>query len=318
MIQYWPYEQSEDLNNEVAILFKITKQKIYTNLYNNTSQYLYIDILDNHKKYIFFSKTLEELENLILDLLAFDIKYQEIKKLNHQLLCNLINKTTFKIINNQEYYNHHLFNITEHKTINEHKLLMEYLLIYLVFGSSHIDPYLFAFDNKYTPKIHINILLENFIIQVSNIIMKYLFSRIKSTSKLILFLNKYELCNCNYISIRSLTYLKNNIKWQKMINQYINQPKSFYNSRYPVFLLSSNGIVNKYIYLSHVFGMQQLNKKQSIFLLFIEIQDLCIPKIEKIITILCKIILYLLINIIINITIFIIKVVLNHFQDNNK
>lgn len=321
MTQYWPYEQSEDLNNEVAMLFESTKKKLYNNLSNNTCQYLYLDILDNQNKYNFFYITLQELEELLLEVIDYNINYQDLIKINYKLLCNLIEKTIqhffykFKNVNIQNK-NIKIFTYDEIILQFDHELLFGNLITYLLFGSSHIDENLFCFDNQYTPKAHISILLENFIVQISNLIIKNIFDRMNSVPQLILFLNYFELCDHNYISIRTLTSLKNNIIWQNLINKYIHQPKTIYNSRYPVWLISSNGLIKKYIYTSRISDIKKLNKTQTLFLLIIEIQDLFIPKIEKILIILCKIILYILINVIINSTLFLIKIILNHF--NNK
>lgn len=320
MIQYWPYEQSEDLNNEVAFLFASTKKKICNSLSNNTNQYLYIDILDNKYKYKIFSITLKELELLLLELLDFNITYQELKKLNYKLLNQLLKKIRHQITNQFKYiqkYDVEQITRTDNYSLleSDHQLLLGNLLIYLLFGSSHIDNNLFVFNNKYTPKTHIRTLLENFIIQINNLIIQSFFSQIKSLPDLIVFLNKNELCDKNYISIRTLASIKNNIIWQNLINQYINKPKIIYNSRYKIWLISTKGIINKYIYTSRIFDLKKLNKRQLFFLLIIEMQDLFIPKIEKILIILGKIILYIFINIIINSTIFLIKIILNHFNN---
>ena len=198
-----------------------------------------------------------------------------------------------------------------------HQLLFGNLIIYLLFGSSCIDTNLCAFNNQYTPKAHISILLENFIIQISNLAIKSFFDTINSLPQLILLLNQQKLCDHNYLSIRTLTCLKNNITWQNFINKYIDQPKIIYNSRYQVWLISSHGIINKYIYVSRISDIKKLNRRQSLFLLIIEIQDLFIPKIEKILIILGKIILYIFINTIINSTLFLIKIILNYFNNQN-
>nr|YP_009300427.1 hypothetical protein BI106_gp181 [Campylaephora sungminbooi]AKU47346.1 hypothetical protein [Campylaephora sungminbooi] len=322
MTQYWPYEQSEDLNHEVAILFESTKKKLYNNLSNNTYQYLYLDILDNHHKCKLFHITLLELEKLLLEAIDYNINYQDLKQINYQLLCNLILKiikTFFYTFKNKQ--KNHIdipsINYDEFALQFDHQLLFGNLITYLLFGSSYIDKNFFCFDNQYTPKAHISILLENFIIQMSNRVIKIVFDKTNSLPNLILFLTHFELCDKNYISIRTLICLKNNIIWQNLINKYINQPKIIYNSRYPVWLISYNGLTKKYIYTSRISDIKKLNTTQSFFLLIIEIQDLFIPKIEKILIILCKIILYIFINIIINSTLFLIKIILNNFNNQN-
>nr|QCI04000.1 hypothetical protein [Antithamnionella ternifolia] len=323
MIQYWPYQQGIDLNTEVATLFSITKHKLSNNLLNTTSQYLYIDILDNQNKYHFFCFALQELELLILEIIEFNLTSKEIKHTNYKILCNLIIKIYnkfFTIIKENLKKNNILELINNNPELIEieHQLLLENLIIYLVFGSSHITNNLFAFKNYYTPKKHINILLENFIIQINNITFFYIFETFKSLPKLIEVFNKYKLCNQMYLSNRSLSFLKNNLIWQKIIDYYLNQPKNIYNSRYQVWLISNKGLTTKYIYTSRIKDIQKLNHNKSLFLILIEIQDLIIPKIEKIFTTLSKITLYVVINIIGNSIIFLTKTIIYHLNKKNR
>ena len=286
MIQYWPYEQGIELNNEVANLFSITKNKFSSNLLNITDQYLYIDILDNQKKYQFFCIALKELELLILEIIEFNLNFQEIKQTNYQILCNLITKI-YENFFNITTTNSQNYNIIQCDTTFidiEHQLLLENLIVYLIFGSSQIQNNLFAFPNYYTPKKHVTILLENFIIQISNITFFYIFETCKSLPALISLFHKYKLCNNTYLSSRSISCLKNNLIWQKIIYLYINQPKSIYNSRYQVWLISSKGLIAKYIYVSRIKDINKLHNNKSLYLILIEAQDLIIPKIEKILT----------------------------------
>ena len=321
MIKYWPNEQGIELNHAIVNLFSLTKKKLFKNLSNITNHQLYIDILDNNSKYKFFNIILQELELLILDIIELNLTIKELKNINYKLLYNfietIINKFTRHLEEKNSFNHIYIMSHSYQKIIFlDHKLLLENLLIYLIFGSSYINNELFVFENEYTPQAHVNILLENFIIQISNITCFYLFDNMKSLAKLTSFLNKNKLCNNNYISIRSIALFKNKLIWNNLIYLYINQPKIIYNSRYQVWLLSSNGLITKYIYASRTEDLKKLSKHRLIFLILIEVQDLIIPKIEKIILILSKIILYIIINIIGNSTIFIVRTIT--YQLNRK
>lgn len=322
MIQYWPYEQSEDLNNEVASLFESTKKKLYNTLSNNTYEYLYLDILDNNNKYNLLYITLEELENTLLEIINFNLSKNELQKLNYQIFCNFIQKVKNKFFKHNKKIIKLLpvANIRHTKSIIpfDHEILLGNLMIYLIFGSSYINSNKFIFENYYTPKSHVSILLENFVIQAGNIIIKQIFFCLRSLSKLRLFLDECQLCSTNYMSIRSLAYLKNNLLYQEIIDKYIYQPNIIYNSSYKVLLISSNGIISKKIYISRISDIQKLTKKQLILLLIIEIQDILLPKIENIIINLSKIILYIFINFIINIIIFLIKIIIYNTNHKNE
>jgi len=314
MKQYWPNKEGIELNHEVANLFILTKQKLLNNLSNISSYYLYIDILDNQTKYQFFNIALEELEILILDIIELNLTIKDIKKINYKLLYNLVEKNIKNIIKHINIKNVQNiikpFQYNYHKIISiEHKLLLENLIIYLIFGSAQIKNNLFIFNNYYTPKAHVSILLENFIIQLSNITFFCLFQSINSLSQLIEFLNINKLCNNNYISTRSIALFKNKLIWQNFIYLYINQPKIIYNSRYQVWLISTNGLITKYIYASRIEDFTKLTKNKLIFIILIEIQDLLIPKIEQLILILSKLTLFIIINILGNSTIFVVRTI---------
>nr|QCI09016.1 hypothetical protein [Inkyuleea mariana] len=315
MKQYWPNEQGTKLNNEVANLFLKTKKKFQYNLSNKTNSYLYIDILNNSSKSHLFNITLKEIEILILDIVEIDLKIKHIQLLNQKILYNLIQKILKHFISILNYNSHKVFKLDQYKIsynylkiiLLEHRLLLENLLIYLIFGSSIINQQTFVFNNINTPKEHVSILLENLIITASNLVIFILIENFQSLSKTAYFLIKYKLCNKNYLSNRSLALFKNYLIWQNLIYLYINQPKAIYSARYKIWLISSNGLIARYIYISRLDDFPKLSRIQLVFLFFIEAQDILIPQIEKICLILGRVILYISINVIVNSAIFLIR-----------
>lgn len=317
MIQYWPNKQSIDLNHSVAKLFAYTSKKLKYNTYNKTNYFFYIDILNYQYKQKLFHIILTELEELILDFIELNIQKKDIEKLSYQILYNLIykifNNFLYTIIIKNKYNSFTLENsFFNQKIIREQHLLIKYLLIYLTLGSADIENNIFIFNKFFTPYDHVQILFENFIIQISNCIIHNLLNQFFSFSEAIYFLKKNSICNYSYISIRSVVFLINNLNWQNFINLYIYQPQSIYSSRYQVFLVSSNGITSKYIYACRIKELNNLSKKKNILLFFIEIKDLLIPKIEKFFISITKYILYLLINIFNNIIILSIRIIISY------
>jgi len=326
MIEYWPNKQSLKLNNSVAELFFNTRNKLKSKTSNQTNDYLYIDILNNQYKQKLFDLVLIELEKLILDFIELNLQKKDINALNYKILSNFTN-----IIYNYLFYKNEISNKKNIHNINknliikdsyfnqlifmEKQLLIEYLLIYLVFGSSYIEDDIFLFSKFFTPYTHVQILFENFIIQISNFIIHNLLNKFFSLSETINFLQKNSLCNYSYISIRSIALFINNLNWQNCINLYINQPKLIYSSRYQVWLISSNGFITKYIYISRLKELNKLSKEKTLFLFFLEIKDVIIPKLENFLIIGTKYILYLLINIFNNIIILSIKIIISYIHN---
>ena len=322
MIIYWPHKQGVNLNSEVANLFFYTRQKFSNNLINHTSYNLYIYILDNSVRGQLFSIVLTELEILILDIVELDLSIQNIKLLNCKILYDLV----------QQSLKHFLLKLDDSADIavkyksrnyldlilSDHKITLEYLLIYVIFGSSFISKQSFVFDELYTPREHVAVLLENLVIQISDLVVFTIFDNMQSLAKISSFIQKNSLCNTSYLSIRSLALFRNNLVIQKIIYLYIQKPKEIYSSRYKIWLISNKGLVCKYISVLRLEDLSKLSNIQLILVLFIEIQDILIPQIEKLLLIFSKVILYIFINFLGNSIIFCIRTILSGIHSINK
>nr|YP_010985869.1 hypothetical protein RMF00_pgp150 [Grateloupia asiatica]WOL36787.1 hypothetical protein [Grateloupia asiatica] len=315
MVEYWPNKQGIQLNNEVARLFLTTKKKFSHNLVNTTHTQLYIDILDNSSRHKLFSTILTQLELLILDIIELDLSTNHIKLLNYKILCDLNQKSLNSFITMLELKNNSIKFIDQpeyfysRRLLLEHRLILEHLLIYLTFGSSYVSCQSFAFNNQKTPRKHVAILLENLIIQVGNSVIFMVFESLKSLSNIIDFFIHNQLCNSIFMSTRSLALFHNNLIWQNIIYFYITQPRIIYNGRYQIWLINSSGIDTKYIHISRLNDLPKLSTPKLLSIFLIEIQDLILPKIEKFLLVLSKILLYILIHILGNSAIFIIRII---------
>ena len=181
----------------------------------------------------------------------------------------------------------------------------------MIFGSSSITSKLFVFNQLNTPKEHVSILLENLIIQISNLVVYTILDNLQSLAKITSFIQNYSLCNISYMSIRSLALFRNSLVIQNLVYMYIYKPKEIYNSRYKVWLISSHGLISKYISIARIDDFSKLSNMQLAFILFIEVQDLLIPQLEKLLLILSKVILYVFISFLGNSIIFCTRVVLS-------
>nr|YP_010199312.1 hypothetical protein LK036_pgp195 [Gracilariopsis tenuifrons]UAD89170.1 hypothetical protein [Gracilariopsis tenuifrons] len=303
MLKYWPCKQGMYLNHEVAHLFAYVKQKFNRNLSNQTNDSLYIDILNNSVKNKLFSIVLVELEILILDLIELNLSIKTIKRLNCKILYDLIQKSVAHFLVEFHIHNYPIILIKGQKysylkiILIEYKWLLESLLIYLIFGSMYIDNNIFAFDSQHTPIKHVAILLENLVIQVSNLVTFMILENLKSLSNIVIFLKSNKLCNVSFISIRSLAVFRNSLICQNWIYLYLIQPKYIYSSRYKVWLISSKGLVTKKIYIHRLHDFIKLSRSKLILVALIELQDLIIPQLEKFLLIFIKLILYIFINV---------------------
>nr|QCI05423.1 hypothetical protein [Crouania attenuata] len=319
MIQYWPQKQGIILNNAVAQLLKNTKIKLDKSIFNKTNHLLYLDIIDHYTKRHLFQIVITQLEYLLLDIIELNLKSHTIKHLKYKILKDIINKTTLEFAQNNIYLKKNK-NIPfdtqiypKHLLLNNH-LLIDYLLNYLIFGASNIQDSVFMFDLKFTPQNHVKILLENFIIEITNLIAQNILDQIADTSLTLNLLNQNKLCSLHYISSRSLAMFKNNLFWQNVSITYIYQPKEIYSSKYRVWLFSDKGLIKKYIFLSRSQDINKLNKIQIFFLLFLEIQDIVIPQLENIFLITTKILIYIIVNVLGNSLLILIRTILSQIK----
>nr|QVY58322.1 hypothetical protein [Kappaphycus striatus] len=323
MIQYWPRHQSFELNKQVADLFSNTRQKFSYNLFNTTNDNLYLDLLDNFNKKQLFIIVLIELEIVLLDIIELDLSIEMIQLLSYKILHDIVQKSVKRFSRKADsiYKNIDLDNCKSNYLqiiLSEYKLLLEYLLIYLIYGTSKIKKSIFVFDNNSTPNLHVSILFENLVIQISDLVICIIIESMQSLSNIIFFVKNYLLCNSSYISFRSIALFRNNLIVQNFIRFYISQPKAIYSSRYKVWLLSANGLVSKYIYISRLDDISSLSTIQLISLFLIEIQDLIIMKFEKFLLIVIKLFIYVLINLLSNSIIFCIRSIVVSINNISK
>lgn len=312
MIKYWPNQQNIHLNNAIVELFFTTEKKIVLRNDNKSNQYLYLDILNKKTRTQLLQYVLNEFKKLILDLIEINLTPRILRKFSNKIETIFISKTYNKFVKNFRYAN---FNYKENQKFDcENDSLIEYLLIYLIFGSSKTDEATFIFEPIYTPYNQIAILLENFIIEISNSVTKIIVNNLASTASINSFLKQSNICNKLYTSNRSIVLFTNNLKWQAFIKTYIYEVKSFYNERQQIWIISQEGIIAKYIYMSRKKKVRKLRNIKIIFILWLEVKDLLIPKIEKLIIQIFKYFIYCSINLLSNIVIILVKVMIFYLK----
>lgn len=303
-MQYWPNQQGIELNMQVSKLFQKLYLKFNYNLYNKTDSILSIDIVNVQTKKEIFKIILLELEILVLDIIELDLNLYDLHQLNQKILIDLINKSmanfSFSRISSQDLsYSGELESLkVEGKLLSEHKLLLQNLLTYLIFGSQKSDTKSLIFVNAKTPIKHIEILLDNLVVQLADTIFLEIIKSKQSLSHLFAFLMSQKICNDRYLSTRSIATFRNNLLWSHSINFYIEQPKMIYNNRYQVWLFSKTGLQAQYIYTNREQDLKYLCTTQIIVITLLELQDFIIPKIKNLIFFIGKMSLVILSNII--------------------
>nr|YP_009397561.1 hypothetical protein [Dipterosiphonia australica]ARW66747.1 hypothetical protein [Dipterosiphonia australica] len=304
IIKYWPNQPSIKLNHAVVDLFIETERKLILRTKNKSNEYLYLDILNIITKTELLQTILSELKELILDIIEINLNSKTIVKLNRKIQKIFINRVSKKFFFKFRYSETKLNTI---ENLNENNLA-DYLLTYLIFGSSYIEEKIFLFETLYTPYNHVRVLLENFIIQIANTITKRLIYSLNETANIHQFLRKQNISNKLYTSSRTIVLFLNNLKWQNFIKSQIYDIKSLYSERQKVLIFSTEGIITKNIYMSNNNKIKRVNNISLIFLFWLEIKDLLIPKTEKLVIQIAKYLLYCLINLLSNSILILIRI----------
>nr|YP_009395299.1 hypothetical protein [Polysiphonia infestans]ARW64279.1 hypothetical protein [Polysiphonia infestans] len=307
MIRYWPTQQSIYLNNSIVDLFIETEKKIFLVKNNKSNKYLYLDILSKISRNKLFKYVIKDFKKLVLDLIELDLDLKKISQISNKIRNVFIERISKKFLCQLRYKDIKWQN--KKKSKSKYNDLIEYLLMYLIFGSSSINQNTFVFLTTYTPYNHVKILLENFIIQMANNIIEEIIDNLNYSSDINIFLKNHNICNKLYSSNRSIVLFLNNIKWQNFLQLYIYETKYFYSERQQICLLSSQGIITKYIHISNITVIKSLNKFKTVFLFWLEVKDFTIPKIEKLLIVVAKYFLYSSLNLLSNLFLIIIKII---------
>lgn len=309
MVIYWPNKQSIELNLAVSNLFAQTYQKIFFKLSSKTSSCLPIDIFSQYTKKQLLIELLIEFEILVIDIIELNLSTKEVKKLNDQILLHLVNTVTERITSQLcvKEINSINFHFNYNKLFfQEHSFPAYILLTYLIFGSENIARHIFPFRREKTPFYHVKALFENLVIQISNVITFNLLENSESIQKTHYLTGDKYMLRCNHRSIRKISNFKNNLISNNLISFYVHYPHSIYCGKYKVCLLSSKGIIYKHIYLNRACEYLQLSNYQLSSIIYLEIQDFIVPRINRFIALIGRLIIYVFIEIIsknLNITI---------------
>nr|QUE30033.1 Ycf55 [Erythrocladia irregularis] len=133
-------------------------------------------------------------------------------------------------------------------------------------------------------------LLSHFVIKLSNIVLKFLLYHDQRLLVRNLF---YRICNVTYLSSRYLMNLKNNFLLSRAVDFYIYTPKYIYENKYLLYYVDLDNIYAKQIYADRHRELFTLFKFQMVVIILVELQDLFFPKIQKLIYLLGKSVIYI-------------------------
>lgn len=300
VVKYWPNQQGVELNHQISYLFKKVYVKFNSDLHNTTCDLLSIDILNLHFKKELFKIILLELEIVVLDIIEVDMSMQDLRVLNQKILLDLISKSlrSFSLLINHPYDIDYAVDINmsyfAKRFFSEHSLLLHDLLMYLIFGYANDSHKIYLLDHAKVPIKHIEILLDNFVIQVSDIVFYELINSQQSLSFLFKLLKQNNICTSAYISARSIATFRNNLIWYNLVVYYIKHPIIIYNNRYKVWVFTTKGLYSNYVYADRENNLKSLSNLQIFVLVILELHDFIYPKLKNLLLSICIFLIHFL------------------------
>lgn len=290
MNNYWPSCQGSTLNQEVAELLVRTSIKINRNLTNCSQEVLILDVFRTEVKRNLLKIILAELEKILLEIYNSNLNLNDITTLTENILVDLFHRCIKRFCS---LYQLDYVRICQDMNdlnylIYDYKMLLQILIIQLLFGSSQSVNKTFNLFTSNVPIKQVEVFLENYLIQLSNIIAHILVQNFETVHET----NASYLCNVKFLSDRKLEKLKNNLIWNTLIKNYVERPRAIYESRYKVWGFYQEGLNCQYIYACRSNELYTLSSMQILMTFLLEVQDFLVPKIKNTVFLIGQIIIY--------------------------
>ena len=274
--------------------------KLQRPLKNVGQQPLEIDILRPDKKLELLYLVLRQLEELLEDLRASEVKPGQLPARSAQVLQDLWDAVNTEFFG--KYYTVRVSNVEEEvvtllqkeKPFVEAQILDNIPLVPALFGHWLFQEPMMIESDLYlatTPQAiaYSERLLENLVIQVANAIVQPLLNRLADTESI-----KKSLYSTRMMSSREIERFRNDLSWRYRLNRLVNEPKAIFESRYNLFVLTPRGIDQISIYSPRRTELNTLKGIPLIVTLAIETRDAIAPRLRTAISLIGNSVVYVL------------------------
>ncbi len=274
--------------------------KLQRPLKNMGPQPLEIDILRPDKKLELLYLVLRQLEELLEDLRASQVKPGQLPARSAQVLQDLWDAVNTEFFG--KYYTVRVRNVEEEvvtllrqeKPVVEAQILDNIPLVPELFGhwlfqeSMMIESELYAAT---TPQAiaYSERLLENLVIQVANAVVQPLLNRLADTEPI-----KKSLYSTRMMSSREIERFRNDLSWRYRLDRLVNEPKAIFESRYNLFVLTARGIDTTSIYSPRRAELDRLKGIPLVVTLAMETRDAIAPRLRTAISLIGNGVVYVL------------------------
>ncbi|MFW5779219.1 MAG: DUF3685 domain-containing protein [Coleofasciculus sp.] len=277
---------SEALQFQPSTPQAVTLTKLDSSLANLTNTPLEIDILQVERRRELLRTVLYKFEEM-LDALRFsqvtmEQLTQKRSRLLHDLwqvsLTNFFGKYSTLVIGNQNIEMVEI--LRQDRDVVQRAILDKIPLVIELLGNRLFETPLMIDNVSYpahTPEAmaRAELLLQNLIIQVANGVIQPLLNEFSDIE-----IVKHDFYDKRLISSREITRFRNNLSWKYRRNQYIDEPKAIFESRYDLFVLSEIGIKKVAIYSPRRQELEQLQGTQLAVTIAYELRDAIAPRLR--------------------------------------
>ena len=171
--------------------------------------------------------------------------------------------------------------------------LVVHLFSYLLFETPLVIDNVSYPANSLEARERAELIFQNLIIQVANGVAQPLLNKFADVE-----LIKQNFYDRRLISTREIEQFRNNLSWKYRLNNYINEPKAIFESRYKLFVLASRGIAQISIYASRNQELVKLSGIQLVVTLGLETRDAIAPRLRAAVAFLGSGVVYILTQVI--------------------
>ncbi|BAY36797.1 response regulator receiver domain protein [Nostoc sp. NIES-2111] len=158
--------------------------------------------------------------------------------------------------------------------------LVSELLSYLLFQTNLIVEHTSYPAGSSEANFHAEMLLENLLIQLANSVIQPLLNYLADVEEI-----KQDFYIKTLMSTRELERFRNDLSWKYRLNNYVNEAKAIFESRYELLVFAPRGIAQISIYAPRNAELAQLSGVPLAVTLGLEFRDAIAPRLQSLLSI---------------------------------
>ncbi len=287
-------------NDVQNVVFEGVFAKLQRPLKNISQSPLEIDILRPEKKLELLYLVLRQLEDLLSDLRASQVKPGQLSTRSAQVIHDLWDSVNTEFFG--KYYTVRVSNVEEEvvtllqreKLLVQAQVLDRIPLVSELFGHWLFQEPMVIESASYmatTPQAiaYSERLLENLMIQVANAIIQPLLNRLADVESV-----KKNLYASRLLSSREIERFRNDLSWRYRWDRLVNEPKAIFESRYNLYVLTPAGIDETSVYAPRRAELNELGGIPLMVTLALETRDAIAPRVRAAVSLVGSSVVYVL------------------------